>query len=406
MQHSRPPTIDVLVVGGGIVGLASAYSLLVSRPDLTVTVLEKESAVGAHQSGRNSGVIHSGLYYRPGSEKARMVANGRARLVEFAAEHRLALERCGKIVVATSPREVGSLRELRRRGAANGVETELLSRRGFQHLEPHVEGLAALHVPATGVIDFGDVCRALAEAISGSGGTVEVGSAALAIHEREDRVEVVTTGGSLTAKVLVSCAGLHADRVARLAGAPLGGMRIMPFRGEYHELRPETAFLVRDLVYPVPDPRLPFLGVHLTRGIDGSVHVGPNAVVALSREGYSWGEVDLTDLTELLTSPQGRRLALRYWRTGAAEVVRSLSRGSLVSSVRRMLPELRTEDLVPTTAGVRAQAVTEDGTLVDDFAFVDTDRTIHVLNAPSPAATASLEIGRIVAERVVGRLRS
>lgn len=405
MSHPRKPSTDVVVVGGGIIGLATAHSLLAARPGLSVTLVEKETAVGTHQSGRNSGVIHSGLYYQPGSEKARMVANGRARLMEFAAQHGVPLESRDKLVVATSTEEVGALRDLRRRGTANGVETDLLSRHELQNLEPHVEGLVALHIPTTGVVDFGEVCRALAETVSAAGATVEVGRTVLTIREREDRVEVATGGDHLTAKVLVGCAGLHADRVARLAGAPLDGMRIVPFRGEYHALRPERAFLVRGLVYPVPDGRLPFLGVHLTRGIDGSVHVGPNAVLALSREGYSWRDRDLYELAGLLSSPQGARLAARHWRTGATEVMRSLSRGALARSARRMIPELCPEDLVPAAAGVRAQAVAEDGTLVEDFTFASTPRTVHVLNAPSPAATASLEIGRVVADRVIARLR-
>lgn len=405
MSRPQTPSVDVLVVGGGIVGLATAHALVGIRPGLTVTVLEKEEAVGTHQSGRNSGVIHSGLYYSPGSAKARMVADGRARLSEFATEHGLAIERRGKVVVATSTREVEALRALRRRGAANGVETELLGRRGLQELEPHIEGMAALHVPATAVIDFGDVCRALADSNRAAGVAVEVGCEVLAIDERAGRVDVGTTRGPLTARVLVGCAGLHSDHLALLAGAPLAGMRIIPFRGEYHSLRPERAFLIRGLVYPVPDPRFPFLGVHLTRGIDGSVHVGPNAVVALSREGYSWDAVDRDELVQLLRAPQSLRLALRHWRTGTTEIVRSLSRSSLVRAVRRMVPELEPRDLAPAPAGVRAQAVAADGSLVDDFTFVETDRTVHAVNAPSPAATASLEIGRVVATRALELLR-
>jgi L-2-hydroxyglutarate oxidase len=402
------PTVDadVLVVGAGIVGLATARALLLASPGLAVAVLDKEDQLAAHQSGRNSGVLHAGLYYRPDSDKARMVAAGRAAMERFATEHGVGYERCGKVVVATAPSELPALAELRARGAAQGVATTWLDRRALAEHEPHADGVAALHVPSTGVIDFPTVCRALADEVLDRGGTVTLGRSVTAAHDEGAVVQVETDGGPLRARVKVTCAGLHADRVAAMAGAALPGVRIAPFRGEYHELRPERAGLVRTLIYPVPDPRFPFLGVHLTRGIHGDVHAGPNAVPALAREGYSWRERDPDEVRTWLLDPASRRLARRYWRTGLGEIHRSFRRSAFVRALSRLVPDIRPDDLVPTAAGVRAQALRADGTLLDDFAFGDGPRVVSVLNAPSPAATASLEIGRVVAERALDKIRA
>jgi L-2-hydroxyglutarate oxidase len=395
---------DVVVAGAGIVGLATARALLDTDPGLAVTVLDKEDRLAAHQSSHNSGVLHAGLYYRPDSDKARMVATGRRAMEVFAAEHGIAYDRCGKVVVATSTSELPALAELRSRAEAQGVATTWLDRRGLAHHEPHADGLAALHVPSTGVIDFPAVCQALADEIDAGGGTVELGRAVTAVEDHDGGVRIHTPGGPVTARVLVVCSGLQSDRVAGLAGAALPGVRIAPFRGEYHELRPDRTHLVRTLIYPVPDPRFPFLGVHLTRGVHGDVHAGPNAVPALAREGYSWGQRETDEIRTWLTDPASHQLARRYWRTGLGEIHRSFSRAAFVRALQRLVPDIGPEDLVPSGSGVRAQALRADGTLLDDFAFGEGRHVVSVLNAPSPAATASLEIGRTVADRARAKL--
>ena len=390
---------DVVVIGAGIVGLAVARELLRRRPGTRVAVLDKEPLVAAHQTGRNSGVVHAGVYYAPGSAKARLCREGRGRLLDWCAEHGVDHRRTGKVVVATRVGELGRLDALRRRAEANGLDVSLLDRRALADHEPHVDGLAALWVPATAVVDFGAVARGLAEEVAGAGGRLGLGVAVTAIDERADGVVVRTTDGTLVADAVVNCAGLHADELAVAAGAATGA-RIVPFRGEYHVLAEPSARLVRGLVYPVPDPALPFLGVHLTRGIDDAVHVGPNAVLALGREAYRWAESQPSALPALATDPAVRRLARRWWRAGATELVRSLWRRRLLADVRRLVPDVRDEDLRPAPAGIRAQAVADDGTLLDDFAFAATARTLHVVNAPSPAATASLAIAAEVVDRL------
>jgi L-2-hydroxyglutarate oxidase len=401
---------DVVVVGAGIVGLATARALQRRRPGGRVLVLDKEAGVGAHQTGHNSGVIHAGVYYPPGSAKARLCRAGRASLLRYCDERGIATEVCGKVVVATTPAERERLEALGRRAEANGLEVRRLDRRGLAAVEPHVRGLAALHVPATGIVDFGAVAAALAADVRAAGGELRLGSPVAAVADAPGGpVRVVTAaGGELRAGAAVVCAGLHSDRLARRSGARpdddgtgAGALpRILPFRGEYHELRAGRRHLVRGLVYPVPDPRLPFLGVHLTRDIHGGVHVGPNAVPALAREGYRWGTVVARDLAEVVGAPGTWRLARRFWRTEAGEVVRSLWRARFVAAVQRLVPDVGRDDLVAAGAGVRAQAVRADGTLVDDFAFAATARTVHVINAPSPAATASLAIGEAIADRL------
>ncbi|MGW7054405.1 L-2-hydroxyglutarate oxidase [Streptomyces sp. NPDC054887] len=390
---------DVLVIGAGIVGLSAAYAVTRAAPGTRVTVLEKERAPALHQTGRNSGVIHSGIYYRPGSLKARYAVRGAAEMIKFCAEHGIAHEVTGKLIVATERDELPRLHALVQRGRENGIPVRELGAAQIAEHEPDVRGLAAIHVATTGVCDYGAVAGQLAESLAASGAEIRYGAEVAAVDRRTWGVAVRTADGAVVrARVLVNCAGLHCDRVARLAGDD-PGMRIVPFRGEYFDLaRPE---LVRGLVYPVPDPAFPFLGVHLTRGIDGNVHVGPNAVPALAREGYAWSAVRPRELAGTLAWPGSWRIARRHWRYGAGELHRSLSKRAFADAVRRLLPDVREADLRPAAAGVRAQAVLRDGTLVDDFLIQEAPRTIHVLNAPSPAATASLPIGRQVARRAL-----
>ncbi|MFE4634189.1 L-2-hydroxyglutarate oxidase [Streptomyces sp. NPDC056773] len=392
---------DVLVIGGGIVGLSTAHALAGLAPGTRVVVLEKEDGPARHQTGRNSGVIHSGIYYKPGSLKARFAVRGAAEMVKFCAEHGIPHEVTGKLIVATERDELPRLHALVQRGRENGIPVRELGPTQIAEYEPEVRGLAAIHVGTTGIVDYGRVARQLAES---SGAEIVYGGAVDLISRRASGVAVRTSSGAVVrARVLVNCAGLQCDRIARLAGDD-PGMRILPFRGEYYDLaRPE---LVRGLVYPVPDPAFPFLGVHLTRGIGGGVHVGPNAVPALAREGYGWGTVRPRDLADELAWPGSWRMAARHWRYGAGEVRRSLSKPAFVEAVRRLLPAVRGEDLVPAAAGVRAQAVLRDGTLVDDFLIREGERAVHVLNAPSPAATASLPIGREIAGRALKALRA
>lgn len=391
---------DVLVVGGGIVGLATAFAITRAAPGTRVTVLEKEPGPARHQTGRNSGVIHSGIYYRPGSLKARYAVRGAAEMVKFCAEYGVAHAVTGKLIVATERAELPRLHALVQRGRENGIPVRELGVAQIAEYEPQVRGLAAIHVGTTGVCDFVGVARQLAEA---SGAEIRYGAEVERIDRRADLgVAVRTTRGDVVrGRVLVNCAGLYCDEVARMTGDE-PGMRIVPFRGEYYSLaRPE---LVRGLVYPVPDPAFPFLGVHLTRGIDGDVHIGPNAVPALAREGYGWGVVRPREVGATVAWPGVWRMARRHWRYGAGELRRSVSRAAFTEAVRRLLPAVTAEDLVPAAAGVRAQAVLRDGALVDDFLIREGPRAVHVLNAPSPAATASLPIGREVARRALAVL--
>ncbi|MDT0440447.1 L-2-hydroxyglutarate oxidase [Streptomyces sp. NPDC005840] len=391
---------DVLVIGGGIVGLSTAYAITRAAPGTRVTVLEKEPGPARHQTGRNSGVIHSGIYYRPGSLKAAYAVRGAAEMVKFCAEYGIAHAVTGKLIVATERAELPRLHALVQRGRENGIPVRELGGAQIAEYEPEVRGLAAIHVGTTGVCDFVGVARRLADA---SGAEIRYGARVVRVDRRPERGVAVRTarGEVVRARAMVNCAGLHCDEVARLTGDD-PEMRIVPFRGEYYALdRPE---LVRGLVYPVPDPAFPFLGVHLTRGIDGGVHIGPNAVPALAREGYGWGVVRPRELAGTLGWPGTWRMAGRHWRYGAGELRRSLSRAAFTEAVRRLLPAVREDDLIRTAAGVRAQAVLRDGTLADDFLIKETPRVVHILNAPSPAATASLPIGREVARRVLSLL--
>jgi len=389
---------NVVVVGGGIVGLAVARELT-GRGD-HVTVCEKEPRWAAHQTGHNSNVVHAGLYYRPGSLKARTSVAGNAGMVAFAREHGVPVDVCGKLVVATSDAELPGLRRLAERAAENGVPATLITPAEAREYEPHVSCVQALRVESTAIIDFPAVCDVLVRLLTEAGADLRPNTPVLGIRPGSSGgVEVATSDGALRADALVNCAGLHSDRVARLAGLRPAAM-IVPFRGEYHELRPEARSLVRGLIYPVPDPTLPFLGVHLTRMLDGTVHAGPNAVLALRREGYRWSQVSARDLAETARFPGMWRLARRYGRTGAAEVLRSFSRRRFAASLARLVPDITTADLVRAEAGVRAQAILPSGALVDDFLVETAPGQVHVLNAPSPGATSALEIARYVADQV------
>ncbi|WP_408022719.1 L-2-hydroxyglutarate oxidase [Streptacidiphilus fuscans] len=384
-----------MIIGAGIVGLSAAYALAQQAPELDVVVLEKEPRLAAHQTGRNSGVIHSGLYYRPGSLKAKFALAGAAEMVEFCKEQGLPHQVTGKLVVAVDRSELPRLHALAQRGREHGLPTRELGAAQIAEHEPHISGVAALHVGTTGLADYPAVAARYAEL---SGARIRTGNAVTAIDRRGDGVTVTTTLGEVRTRVLVNCAGLQSDRIARLAGDD-PGLRIVPFRGEYFELAPEAASLVRGLVYPVPDPAFPFLGVHLTRDLHGGVHVGPNAVPALAREGYDWRTISPRDLLETASWPGTWSLASRHWRAEAVELRRSLSTRAFTHALQRLLPAVTEQDLLPAPAGVRAQAVDRHGVLVDDFAFAEGPRTVHVLNAPSPAATASLAIGREIAGR-------
>lgn len=390
---------EAIVVGGGIVGLAVAHEL--TARGHRVTVCEKETGWAAHQTGHNSNVVHAGLYYRPGSLKARLSVAGNASMVAFARANDVPVDVCGKLVVATDDTELPRLRVLAERAAANGVPATWCTPEQAREYEPEVACGAALRVHSTAVIDFSTVCAALVRRLAAAGADLRPGTEVLGIRSR-GRVEVATSGGVLRADALVNCAGLHADRVARSAGLRPSA-RILPFRGEYHELVPAARRLVRGLIYPVPDPDLPFLGVHLTRMLDGSVHAGPNAVLALRREGYRWPQASVRDLAEVAAFPGSWRLARRYRRTAVAEVARSLSRRRFAASLARLVPAITPADLVPAGAGVRAQAVHRSGALVDDFLIEtspDLPGQVHVLNAPSPAATSALEIAGHIADLV------
>jgi L-2-hydroxyglutarate oxidase len=396
--------IDVLVVGGGILGLATSHCLLSRRPGTSIVVLEKEAAIASHQTGRNSGVLHSGIYYKPGSLKAATCRAGKAAMERFCAEEGVPYEICGKVIVALDEAERPRLDALLARGTANGVRCERISRKRLRELEPHAAGIDALHVPETGIVDYRRACERLAARIAERGGTVVTGARAAAFVANGNRTVVSTPRAEYAARMLVNCAGLQSDRVTRLAGGRPAA-RIVPFRGEYFELVPEKRHLCRNLIYPVPDPAFPFLGVHFTRRIGGGVECGPNAVLALAREGYDKGTVNVRDLWETLTYGGFLRLARRHWRTGAGEMWRSLSKRAFTRALRRLLPDVEERDLSPAPAGIRAQAVAADGSMVDDFLIVEDEWAVHVNNAPSPAATASLEIGRLVAERILARLR-
>lgn len=397
--------VDAVVIGAGVVGLATALALLALRPNASLVVLEKESELAAHQTGHNSGVIHAGLYYKPGSRKATMAARGRSLLERFCEEHGVPFERCGKVVVATRKEEVARLDELERRGRANGLSgLARLTTAELREREPHAAGVAALLVPETGIVDYTRVARAFAKEATRRGAIVRAAGRVTGLKRTNGRVVVESTAGAFEARVTIACAGLESDRVARMAGIETD-VSIVPFRGEYWMLAPERSGLVRHLIYPVPDPAFPFLGVHFTRRIAGGIEAGPNAVLALKREGYSRSSFDARDAWDIASWPGFWRMARMHWRNGLREQVRSLSRSAFARACATLVPEVHAEDLAPGGAGVRAQAVARDGSLLDDFAFAEGERMVHVINAPSPAATASLAIGEEVAARAVRWLR-
>jgi L-2-hydroxyglutarate oxidase len=390
--------LDFVVIGGGIVGLSTARALLERHPGARLLVLEKEGGWARHQTGHNSGVIHSGIYYKPGSYKARFCREGARALVEFCRERGIEYEICGKVIVATEPDELPLLDALHERGLKNGLEVEKVGPGELKEIEPHASGLAAIRVPSTGIVDFAKVAEAFAALVGEKGGELRTGTVVESISDTGRLVVVRTNKGAFHARTLVNCAGLHSDRVARLCGVEAGA-KIVPFRGEYYELRPEKRYLVKNLIYPVPNPNFPFLGVHFTRSIDGIVEAGPNAVLGLAREGYKKTDFDLRDFVEEITYPALWRLAKKNWRTGIGEIHRSISKKAFVRGLKKLVPEVEDGDVVPIAAGVRAQALKEDGAMVDDFLISEGKNSVHVLNAPSPAATASIPIGEEIAKR-------
>jgi L-2-hydroxyglutarate oxidase len=395
---------NVIIIGGGVVGLGVALEITRRFPHLRLLLLEKEDRVARHQSGHNSGVIHSGVYYKPGSMKARLCVSGAAAMIEFCREHEVAHEVCGKVIVAIDTDELPRLEELHRRGEANGlVGLRMIGPEELREIEPHSTGMKALVVPSTGITDYAKVSEKYADLISARGGTVLTSAAATGIRRGTSEIVVETSRGAFSTTALINCAGLQSDRVSRMAGDEPGVM-IVPFRGEYYDLVPERAGLVRALIYPVPDPRFPFLGVHFTRRITGKVDAGPNAVFALAREGYRHRDISLRDLISSLAFPGFWRMARRNWRNGFDEFRRSLSKPLFVRALQRLLPEVSEKDLVPGGSGVRAQALKPDGTLVDDFQFLPSGKVLHVLNVPSPAATASLAIGKTIVDTAAASL--
>jgi L-2-hydroxyglutarate oxidase len=394
------PHFDVVVVGAGIIGLATARELQRRDPEARVAVLDKEASPGAHQTSHSSGVVHRGVYYAPGSLKAQLCVEGAAALLAYCDERGIPVLRCGKVVVATDAAELPRLEELYRRSVANGVPgVELIGRERLRELEPHVAGVRALHSPETAVVDFARVAAAYADDVRAAGGELLLGREVVGLARRDGTAFVETSGGTVEAARVVVCGGVHADRLAALSSAP-EEPRVVPFRGDYLRLRPERRHLVRGLVYPVPDPAFPFLGIHTTVRPDGDVWLGPNAVPALAREGYRKRDVSLRDVRDALRARGFRRLARGHWRMGLGELVRDVSTRRFVASARKLLPELEVADVLPGPSGIRAQALAVDGTLLDDFVFHETDGVVHVRNAPSPGATSSLAIARVIADRV------
>lgn len=392
----------IVVVGGGIIGLAAAYRIGDRFRDARITVLEKESGAGRHQSGHNSGVLHAGLYYKPRSRKARMAVRGIRQMVEFCQAHSIAHEICGKIVVATSDEEIPRLKALFERGCENGLrDLRMLDREELREIEPHAAGIAAVRVPEEGIADYPAVCAALVQEIRTRGGAVVVNAKVTSIRREGNGWRVVSSAGDYACDRLVTCAGLHADRVSALTGRPRE-VRIVPFRGEYYKIRSERQFLVRNLIYPVPDPKFPFLGVHFTRLIHGGVEAGPNAVLALAREGYTKSNINPGDILDAIAFAGLWKFLAKYPKMCWQETRRSFSRAVFCASLQRLVPEIQPEDLIEGGAGVRAQAMTADGSLVEDFHFVEGPNELHVVNAPSPGATASLAIGEEIAERLGG----
>ena len=393
---------DVSIVGGGIIGLATALQLTRQYPRCRVAVIEKEDELAVHQTGHNSGVIHSGIYYRPGSQKAQFCVSGVSSLIQFCEENAIQYERCGKVIVATDESELGRLEDLYQRGTANGVEgLEMMGPERLKEIEPHTSGIKALYAPGTGIVNFKAVASAYGDRIRANGGEILTSSEVVSVTrsggvpDPSGSIFLETTKGSVESKYLINCAGLYADRVARMMGvAPEA--RIVPFRGEYYTLSLQSRHLVKALIYPVPNPRFPFLGVHFTRNIHGEVEAGPNAVLAFAREGYRKTDFNVAETLGTLSYPGFWAMTLKFWRTGLGELHRSLSKKVFLHDLQRLLPEIKDRDLVPGGSGVRAQAVGKNGRLLDDFSIQESDGAIHVLNAPSPGATSSLSIGNYI----------
>ena len=391
----------LIIIGGGLVGLATAYQYLQQHPGRHITLLEKESGVGQHQSGRNSGVLHSGIYYKPGSHKATMSLAGKEMMERFLKEEALPYDLCGKVIVAREERELPALKQILANGQANGVTCELIGETRLKEIEPHVRGIQAIHVPQAGIADYPAVARRLAEKITALGGEVCTNVTVTKIEERPSEVTVLTTKGGFSATQVVTCAGLYSDRLAKMTAPEQLSAQIVPFRGEYYQLKPHAEQLCNGLIYPVPDPQFPFLGVHFTKMIEGGVDCGPNAVLAFAREGYKMGDVNLKDLWESLSYVGFRKLAAKHWRFGLGEMWRSVNKAAFVHALQGLIPEVTAADLTPHPAGVRAQALTPTGEMVYDFDFVSSKRVIHVVNAPSPAATVSLNIGNHIVQKLV-----
>ncbi|MEW5857880.1 MAG: L-2-hydroxyglutarate oxidase [Cyanobacteriota bacterium] len=390
---------DFAIIGGGIVGLSTAMALGKRYPSARIVVLEKESQWAYHQTGNNSGVIHAGIYYKPGSFKAKFCREGSRSMVEFCREHGIAHEVCGKVIVATEEKELPRLESLYQRGLENGLKISKISAEEVKEIEPHVACIAGIRVYATGIADYKQVARKYAELIEAQGGELRLNTKVEKIVGTGENQVLETNNGTFETRFVINCAGLHSDRVAKLGNVDPKA-KIVPFRGEYYELTPEKRYLVKTLIYPVPNPDFPFLGVHFTRMIDGSVHAGPNAVLSLKREGYKKTDFNLRDFAEVMTYPGFWKLAAKHADEGIQEIIRSFSKAAFVRSLQRLIPEVQSDDLIPTHAGVRAQALMNDGKLVDDFLIVKGDRSVHVCNAPSPAATSSLEIGKAIVEQI------
>lgn len=396
---------DTVIIGGGIVGLATALNLLEKRPGIRLLLIEKETSVAAHQTGHNSGVIHSGLYYKPGSLKARNCIDGYHKLLDFCRKHEIAHDICGKIVVATTAEQVPLMQNLYDRGLQNGLTgLEILSPEQIREIEPHVAGVKGIKVPQTGIINYKKVAEKYADLIRKKGGEIRLGEKVSSVSELRGVSNVVTDKGNYETSLVINCAGLYSDKVAQFTEKEEIKLRIIPFRGEYYEIKPEKQYLVRHLIYPVPDPNFPFLGVHFTRMIDGGIEAGPNAVLAFKREGYRKTDFSFGELKDTLAWPGFRKVAGRYWKTGMGEYYRSFSKSAFTTALQALIPELRKEDLVSGGSGVRAQACDHSGGLLDDFAILENSQAINVCNAPSPAATSSLAIGDTVSELALKRL--
>lgn len=380
-------------------GLATAWRLSQKFPAAKILLLEKEDVVAHHQTGRNSGVIHSGIYYKPGSLRAKNCRQGKVELEAFCTEHEIPWQRTGKVIVATKPAELPALQTIYERGQQNGVDCCLIDRRQLEEIEPHTAGIQAIHVPESGIVDYPAVCRKLAQLLTNSGTEIRLGHRVTGIQHQTDFVRITCEQDAFETQQVINCTGLYSDRIAKLSGQKIQE-KIVPFRGEYFTLTTEAEHLCRGLIYPVPDPAFPFLGVHFTRMIEGGVECGPNAVLALAREGYSWGKINLRDLADSLSYRGFQKLAWQYWKTGFGEVWRSLSKRAFVKALRELVPEIQTQHLVAAPAGVRAQALAPEGRLVDDFLILRSDRVLNVCNAPSPAATAALNIGRSIVEQI------